>query len=91
MPYEGEFANKAAHFDLLNNPDIKSMLAECSFLQPPSDQVAQNLAGRFVEPTFDVDVKIPKAIIAVDGSQHETSLDKKLPSTKFGFIKIGAI
>jgi hypothetical protein len=91
MPYEGELASKAAHFDLLNNPDIKAMLDECNYLQKPSDEVAQNLASRFIEPPTDPNVPLPKAIIAVDGSDHETSLDQKLPSTKFGFIKIGAI
>jgi len=44
MPYEGEFANKTAHVDILNNPDIKAMLSECNYLRPPSDEEAQHLA-----------------------------------------------
>lgn len=90
MPYEGESASKTAHFDLLKNPEIEAMLQECTYLRPPSDEEAQHLAAHFTEtPSFSGE--LPKFIIAVDGSNHEVSIDQKLPSTKFGFLKIGVI
>lgn len=91
MPYEGEFANKTSHVDILNNPDIKRMLGECAYLQPPSDDEAQQLAERFVDPPTSADDDLPSFVIAVDGSNFEVSIDEKLPSTKFGFIKVGVI
>ncbi len=90
MPYEGERASKASHFDLLKNPEIQAMLAECEYLKPPSDEEAQNLADQFIEPPL-FEGELPKFIISVDGSNYEVSIDKKLPSTKFGFLKIGAV
>ncbi|MDX9863283.1 MAG: DNA double-strand break repair nuclease NurA [Anaerolineaceae bacterium] len=91
MPYEGEYANKSAHVDILNNPDIKRMLAECSYLRPPSDEEALHLAEQFVDPPELDDESLPKFVIAIDGSNHEVSIDDKLPSTKFGFIKVGVV
>jgi len=91
MPYEGEFANKTAHVDILNNPDIKTMLEECTYLKPPSDEEAQHLAEQFVDPPEMDQDDIPDFVIAIDGSNYEVSIDEKLPSTKFGFIKVGVI
>ena len=50
MPYDGELANKASHADILQNPDIQRMLAECTYLKPPSDDEAAHLADRFIDP-----------------------------------------
>lgn len=91
MPYEGEFANKTAHVDILKNPDIKAMLGDCTYLKPPSDEEAQHLADQFIDTPSLEDEGLPEFVIAVDGSNHEVSLDDKLPSTKFGFIKVGVI
>jgi len=90
MPYEGEFASKTSHVDILNNPDIKQMLAECTYLKPPSDEEAQALADQFMDPPISEE-ELPKFVIAVDGSNHEVSIDDKLPSSKFGFIKLGVV
>jgi hypothetical protein len=90
MPYEGQFASKSAHSDFLRNPDIKDFLGECDFLTPPSDAEAQNMADHFSEPS-QIDVKLPSFVVAVDGSSYESSLDDKLPSTKVGYIQIGAL
>lgn len=91
MPYEGELANKASHADILQNPDIQRMLAECTYLKPPSDDEAAQLADRFIDPPPLEEDHLPEYVIAIDGSNHETSIDEKLPSTKIGFIKVGVI
>lgn len=90
MPYEGEYASKTAQSEFLRNPDIQSFLGQCEFLTPPSDEEAQTMADRFSEPP-DTDVKLNSFVVAIDGSSHESSIDDKLPSTKVGYIKIGAI
>lgn len=91
MPYQDEYANKTSHVEILNNPDIKRMLGECAYLKPPSDEEAQQLADQFVDPPILSDDGLPEFVIAIDGSNHEVSIDDKLPSTKFGFIKVGVV
>jgi len=90
MPYEGEFASKTAHSEFLRNPDIQGFLGQCEYLTPPSDEEAQAMADRFSEPP-STDNNLPSFVVAVDGSSYESSIDDKLPSTKVGYIKVGAI
>lgn len=90
MPYENELASKSSHSDFLRNPDIKGFLEQCAYLKPPSDEEAESLANRFVEPPT-VDVKLPSFIMAIDGSNYESSIENKLPNTRVGFIKIGTM
>lgn len=90
MPYEGEFASKTAHSEFLRNPDIQGFLGECEYLTPPSDAEAQAMSDRFIESPSS-DARLPSFVVAVDGSSHESSIDDKLPSTKIGYIKVGAI
>jgi hypothetical protein len=90
MPYQDEFARKTTQSEFLKNPDVEAFLGECSYLKPPSDEEAEQLASKYNEPPiFDGD--LPEYVISVDGSNHESSIDDKLPSTKVGYIKIGAI
>ncbi len=90
MPYEGEFASKTSHSEFLRNPDIQQFLGQCEYLIPPSDEEAQAMADRFSKPP-KMDSNLPAFVVAVDGSNHESSLDDKLPSTKVGYIKVGSI
>src|SRR5581483_9417497 len=91
MPYEREFANKSAHFDIVKNPEVAKFLDTCSYLQPPSDAESQKLAAKFVvPPSFDAKA-LPECVIAVDGSLHESSINDKLPSTRIGYVKIGSV
>ena len=90
MPYPGELASKTAHADIVRNPDVAAFLQECAYLTPPSDEECQTVADRFVPPP-DANVRLPSFVVAVDGSNHESSIDDRLPSTKIGYIKIGAI
>jgi hypothetical protein len=90
MPYPGELASKAAHAEIIRNPDVTAFLEECDYLTPPSDEECQAVADRFVPPPA-AGVRTPAFVIAVDGSNHESSIDERLPSTKIGYIKIGAV
>jgi hypothetical protein len=90
MPYEGEFASKSAHSDFLRNPDIQGFLKQCEYLTPPSEKEAQSIIDKFSEP-LSTDTSLPSFVVAVDGSNYESSIEDKLPSTKVGYIKIGAL
>jgi len=90
MPYEGEFGSKTSHFDFIKNPEVEAFLQQCDYLTPPSDEECQALADRFTPPPR-ADIRLPSFVIAVDGSPYEASIDDKLPSTKIGFLKIGAV
>jgi len=91
MPYEGEFANKASHSDMLRNPEIQDFLAGCEYLRVPTEEEGQTLADRFqLAPATD-NIPLPDNIIAVDGSRHESAIHDKLPSTRVGYVKVSAM
>lgn len=91
MPYEGEFASKSAHSDIVRNPEVAAFLEECEFLKPPSDAEAQAMTSRFVVPPPTEGVDLGTKVIAVDGSPYEASKDDMLPSTKIGYVQIGCV
>lgn len=91
MPYHGELASKISHFDIVQNPDVSNYLKECDYLREPSLKEATEMCSKF---TFYEDVsgvELPQNIIAIDGSNHETSIQDHLPSTRLGYIKIGSM
>jgi len=91
MPYENEMANKASHFDIVRNPDVTDFLSGCDFLKPPSDEEAAAIAALFAAPPATAGVGLPDRVIALDGSFYESSISERLPSTKVGYVKVGAI
>jgi hypothetical protein len=91
MPYENEFASKTAHIDILKNPEVLEYLSQCQFLTPPSDEECEAMAAHFTAPPETAQVKMPAFVIAADGSNYESSIDDKLPSTKIGYVKVGSI
>ncbi len=90
MPYQDQLASKTTQSEFIKNPDVKLFLSECLYLPPPSDQEAEMMADNFMEPPQGEE-DFPEFVISVDGSNHESSIDDKLPSTKVGYIKIGAV
>lgn len=90
MPYVGQFGSKTSHSTFIKNPEVASFLEQCQYLTPPSDDEARKMVACFRPPPSD-DGPLPRYIISVDGSVYESSIDDKLPSTKVGYIKIGAV
>jgi hypothetical protein len=47
MPYDGEFANKSSHMNLIKSPDVKEFLDKCKLLSPidgkERDEIKKNL------------------------------------------------
>jgi hypothetical protein len=91
MPYNGELASKVSHFDIVQNPDVSNYLKECDYLKEPSAKEAEEMCSKFVSYDDVSALELPQNIIAVDGSNHETSIQDHLPSTKLGYIKIGSM
>ena len=52
---------------------------------------ADRLRNYFVKPPDTSRVRMPRQVLAVDGSPHEASIDDLLPSTKVGYLKIGCV
>lgn len=91
MPYEGERASKASHFDLVDNPDVSVFLDDCEYKSEPEDYDLDEIGGKYELPPSIEDVTLPERIIAVDGSRHESAITDKLPSTRVGYAKISTV
>jgi hypothetical protein len=91
MPYQGEYADKSSHSDVVNNPDVLAFLQECEYLKPPSEEEARTMCACFLPAPPTENIPLPSQVIAIDGSPYESSIDDQLPSTKIGYIKFGAI
>jgi hypothetical protein len=90
MPYEGEFANKASHSNIIKNPDVELFLKECTYLKIPSKEEGETIRAKFLSVPV-LDVTLPEQVIAFDGSLYEASIDEYLPSTKVGYVKLGSM
>jgi rubrerythrin len=91
MPYENEYAHKTSHMDFVKNPEVLAFLDNCEYLTVPSDEEAQQMAAYFLPPARDESQPLPEMALAIDGSPYESSKDDRLPSTKIGYLKVGAI
>lgn len=91
MPYSGEFASKASHFDIVKNPDVASFLEACEYLTPPSAEEGAQIAGHFLKVPPLTNITLPSSIIAFDGSRHESSIIDQLPNTRVGYIKVSSV
>ena len=91
MPYQNEFARKTTHFDFVRNPEVQGFLANCEYLTPPNEEEALALTSVFQKPPRSPEVELPHLILATDGSYYEAALNDRIPSTRVGYIKIGAV
>jgi hypothetical protein len=91
MPYDGEFANKSSHMNLIKNPDVQDFLSRCKIMSPINGEECDEIIKRFITPSVPKGVSLPEFIIAVDGSNYESSVAQAIPSTKIGYVKIGSL
>ncbi len=91
MPYLNEFANKSSHFDIIKSKEIQDFLSESNYLKNPDEKSCEEMCSGFIDvPNIDC-FELPSKIIATDGSFYESSINRYLPSTKVGYIKIGCM
>lgn len=91
MPYEGEMANKASHFDIINDPDVRNFLNECDYLRPPSEEEGRKIKDNFLVPPDYSQATLPRKIIAIDGSFYLSNISERLSSTEISYVKIGSV
>ena len=91
MPYQGEFANKASHFDIVKNPEVAQFLEDCEYLNPPSEEEGRAIDALFNEPPKPDENNLPERVIAIDGSSYPSNINKRLPSTQIGYVKVSAV
>lgn len=91
MGYEGEYASKASHFDLVENPEVQDFLNSCDYLAEPSEEQGDKIRECFKLPPSLAPIDLPNNVIAIDGSRHESAVQDRLPSTRFGYVKVSAV
>lgn len=91
MPYENERASKTAHADFIKNPDVQAFLKKCEYLTPPTESEAQNLTAVFKPPPRPQASSPIEFALAIDGSHYESALHDQIPSTRVGYLKVGAV
>lgn len=91
MPYEGEFASKSSHADIVQNPDVKAFLEQTSYIREPSQKEIERLRGCFQLAPEVGPEGMPADIFAIDGSPYESLIDERMPSTKVCYIKVSTI
>lgn len=92
MPYNNEYANKSSHFDIVKSDDIKEFLNTAKYLEEPSEETTKEICRGFKSlEEKSTPANLPNKIIATDGSFYEASINKHLPSSKVGYIKIGCL
>ncbi|OXB91855.1 DNA double-strand break repair nuclease NurA [Parageobacillus galactosidasius] len=91
MPYNNEFASKTSHFDITKNPEVNNFLKKCDFLKVPSEKEVEEIKSHFIDVPNSGENMLPEKIIAMDGSNYESSIDDQFPSTKVGYVKIGTV
>lgn len=91
MPYENERASKTAHSDFVKNPEVQAFLETCEYLTLPSEVEAQNLTAVFSPPPRTERPLPIELVLATDGSTYEAALHDQIPSTRLGYLKVGAV
>lgn len=91
MPYENELANKTAHSDFVKNPEVQAFLNSCEYLTPPDEAKAQDMTAVFKPPPRSQTASPIELVLATDGSNYESALHDQIPSTRLGYLKVGAV
>lgn len=83
-------SDKTTHVEIVENPDVKEFLKKCQYMLEPTGAEAREVASLF--SLFERrEESLPRNIISIDGSSYEASIDKKLPFTRVGYVKVGNI
>jgi len=91
MPYENERADKTSHRDFIQNPEVQGFLDACEYLTPPDENEAKNLTAAFSAPPRLPSPHSIELVLATNGSNYESALHDRIPSTRLGYLKVGAV
>lgn len=93
MPFKGEPSSKTIHNDIRNNPDIIRFLEQCPDIPKPEAKNIEKLIPKEDLEFFErcKSARMPKYILSLDGSNYESTIDKKYPSRRVGYVKISVV
>ena len=82
-----ERASKISHTEIIANPAVQDLLAECTIPQPAVPSVVAELA----QPAPTSDTERIQRVVAVDGGYRETSVREEYPSAAITFFTFGPL
>lgn len=82
-----ERASKISHAEIINNPQVKAYLDECSIPHPADPAVVESSATPVPPP---VDDRIT-TVVAIDGGYTEVSVRDEFPSATITFLTFGPL
>jgi hypothetical protein len=84
-----EYASKAAHHHIINDPNVEALLRSC-WVPPEADAVDLSQSNT-VKSSADLDSVGIKSIICIDGGYTESVIRARYPSVKVCFFQFGAL
>jgi NurA domain len=82
-----EHASKISHTEIIANPAVQALLAQCAIPKPAAPSVIAELAQAAPTP----DVAGVEHVVAVDGGYRETSVRDEYPSAAVTFFTFGPL
>ncbi|MEA2445778.1 MAG: hypothetical protein QOJ12_3070 [Thermoleophilales bacterium] len=82
-----ERASKISHAELINNPAVRALLADCTVPRAAEHSAVAKIAEDVLPP---VDQRI-QAVVAVDGGYREASVRAEFPSAAITFFTFGPL
>lgn len=85
-----EWASKANHSHIINDPYIKNFVGQCDF--PKESEEINDEDKRLIENLDKDNIKNPiKYLLGVDGGYTVVDVKKSFPSSQIAFLQIGAL
>src|SRR3954465_13913962 len=82
-----ERASKIGHREIINDPSVTALLAKCHLPKAAPGEVVSNLVVPIPKPPSDPIT----AVIAVDGSFREASIQQDYPFSSITFFTLGPL
>lgn len=83
-----EYASKAAHSQIINDPAVQAFLARCEHPAPPPEDVTTLCHGLKVNTSGSNSIR---SVIAIDGSWDEVLVESSYPTAELAFLQLGAL
>jgi len=90
MPFKNEPPSRHGHSKITSNPDVKKFLERCPDVEVPTKKDLEEYIKKFYK-VDDYQDKLPKLLLAIDGSFYESYVDEEYPSRQVGYIQISSV